>query len=304
MRESINILTAKIGKALAQLPHLPRALGLVWSVARGWTIAWIVLLIAQGVLPAALVYLTKLVVDGVVMTLKDGSVWSSVRGVLIKVLLLGVVMLLMEVARVAIGWIRTVQSELLKDHITNLIHNKSVAADLAFYEFPDYYDHLHRARGEASYRPLALLENLGSLFQNGITLVAMGVILIPLGPWLAFALIISTLPAFFIVVHYALAQYQWHLKTTPAERRARYYDWLLTSGDAAAELRLFGLGKYFQSGYQGLRENLRNERLGLARRRSLAELGASIVALLVTGGTLSWMVWRALHGQSVLVIWR
>ena len=103
-------------------------------------------------------------------------------------LLLGGVLLLMEVVRNAINWVRTVQAELLQDHITALIHEKSVTVDLAFYELSDYYDHLHRARTEARYRPVALLGNLGALLQNSITLVAMGAILIPLGPWLALAL--------------------------------------------------------------------------------------------------------------------
>src|SRR6266576_2954529 len=193
MSEHLQLLSAKLRKALAQLPNLPRALGLVWGVARPWTISWIVLLIVQGLLPIAVVYLTKLVVDGIVVTLKSSGDWPAVRGVLIKVAILGAVMLLIEVAHGAAGLIRSVQAELLQDHIHDLIHKKSAAADLAFYEFPDYFDHLHRARSEASYRPVALLENLGSLLQNGITLVAMGAVLIPLGPWLALALLVSAL---------------------------------------------------------------------------------------------------------------
>ena len=300
MSKNAQILSAKLHKALAQLPYLLRALGLVWQVARGWTIAWFALLAIQGLLPAATVYLTKLVVDGVVGTLKQGGSWPDVRAVLLLLAALAVVMLLMEVARGAIGWIRTVQAELLQDHITGLIHLKSAAADLAFYEFPDYYDHLHRARSEASYRPVALLENLGSLFQNGITLFAMGAILIPLGPWLSLALIISTLPAFFVVVRYALVQYQWRLRTTADDRRTWYYDWVLTAAEAAAELRLFGLAKHFQSAYQSLRRKLRRERLQLTRRQSLAELGASIIALLITGPALAWMVWKAMKGLVTL----
>jgi ATP-binding cassette subfamily B protein len=223
-----------------------------------------------------------------------------VRAVLILVALLAAIMLLMEVARSAIGWIRTVQAELLQDHINDLIHAKSVSADLAFYEFPDYYDHLHRARSEASYRPVALLENLGSLLQNSITLIAMGAILIPLGLWLSLALLVSTLPAFFVVVRYALVEYHWRLRTTADERRTWYYDRLMTAAEAAAELRLFGLGPHFQSAYQALRRRLRNERLQLLRRQSLAELGASVLALLITGAALTWMVWQATRGLVTL----
>jgi len=297
MFNSIKILSSKLRKALAQLPNLPRALDLVWSVARPWTIAWIVLLIVQGLLPAAVVYLTKLVVDGVVRA--SGS-WPAMRDVLLLVVLLGGTLLLMEVVRNAINWVRTVQTELLQDHIIALIHEKSVTVDLAFYELADYYDHLHRARTEARYRPVALLGNLGALLQNSVTLIAMGAILIPLGPWLAIALLLSTLPAFFVVVHYALAEYQWRQRTTTDDRRSWYYDWIMTTAEAAAEIRLFDLGKYFQSHHTDLRRKLRGERLDLMRRQSLAELAASLIALLIIGAAMLWMMWRALNGRVSL----
>lgn len=300
MFSSGKILGTKLRKALAQLPYLPRALNLVWEVAQPWTIAWIVLLIVQGLLPAATVYLTKLIVDGVVAAGKSGGSWTNVSRVLTFLLLLGGILLLMEVVRNSINWVRTVQAELLQDHITSLIQEKSVTADLAFYELSDYYDHLHRARAEARYRPVALLGNLGALLQHSITLIAMGAILIPLGPWLALALVLSTLPAFYVVIHYALAEYQWRQRTTGDERRAWYYDWIVTTAEAAAEIRLFGLGKHFQSNYKRLRERLRGERLQLTRRQGLAELGASLIALLIIGAALGWMVWKALHGLVTL----
>ncbi len=300
MFNSVAILSSKLRKALAQLPHLPRALALVWQVARPWTVTWIVLLIVQGLLPVATVYLTKLVVDSLIIAIRNEGSWAEMRDVLIRLLLLGGVLLLMEVVRNAINWVRTVQAELLQDHITALIHQKSVAVDLAFYELSDYYDHLHRARTEARYRPVALLGNLGALLQNSITLIAMGAILIPLGPWLAIALLLSTLPAFYVVVHYALAEYEWRKRTTTDDRRAWYYDWIMTTSEAAAEIRLFGLGKHFQSRYQNLRQRLRSERLRLTRRQGLAELAASLIALVIIGAALLLMMWRTLMGKFTL----
>jgi ATP-binding cassette subfamily B protein len=300
MSKSSRIFSAKFRKALAQLPNLPRALGLVWSVAKPWTIAWSALLVIQGLLPAATVYLTKLVVDAVLYATKAGALWPEVRKVLILVASLAGVMLLMELARSAINWIRTVQAELLQDHIHALIHEKSAGADLAFYEFPDYYDHLHRARTEATYRPVALLENLGSLLQNGITLLAMGAMLIPLGPWLSLALIISSLPAFYVVLRYAEVQYEWRQRMTADERRTWYYDWVLTAAEAAAEVRLFRLAQHFQSAYQNLRRRLRNERVRVARQQGVAELGAGVIALAIMGGSLAYMAWKAMRGLITL----
>jgi ATP-binding cassette subfamily B protein len=300
MPKSREILSSKVRKALAQLPYLPRALKLVWAVARPWTIIWVLLLIIQGLLPAAIVFLTKLFVDALVRALKIGGSWPEMQEAMLLVLLVGGVLLLMEVVRNAINWVRTVQAELLQDHITSLIHEKSVSVDLAFYELSDYYDHLHRARREARYRPVALLGNIGALLQNSITLVAMGAILIPLGPWLAVVLLLSTLPAFFVVVYYALAEYQWRQRTTTDERRAWYYDWIMTTAEAAAEIRLFGLGKYFQSSDKSLRGRLRDERLHLVRRQSVAELIASLIALVIMGAALGLMVWRTLMNVITL----
>jgi len=300
MRESTSILKQKLRKALGQLPLLPRGLALAWDAARPWTIAWLVLLLVEGLVPVGIVYFTKLLVDALVATIKNGAVWPQVRGVLILVALLGGLTLLAEVVRTAIGWIRTVQAELLQDHINDLIHAKSIAADLAFYEFPEYYDHLHRARSEATYRPVALLENVGSLLQNGVTMVAMGAVLVVLGPWLAVALLVSTLPALWVALHFNIVNYHWRQRVTADERRAWYYDRLLTQQEAAAELRLFALGDHFRSAYRALRTRTRNERIALSRRERIAELGAATLALIVTGTALGWIVWRTAHGRVTL----
>src|SRR5205823_8345928 len=132
------------------------------------------------------------------------------------------------------------------------------------------------------------------------TLAAMLAVLMPFGFWLPLALLISTLPAFYVVLRYAVRQYDWRLRTTEDERRSWYYDWLLTAGESAAKLRLFGFAHRFQSAYQSLRLRLRNERLQLAWNQSLAELEAGASALLITRATMAWMVWRAVRGLVTL----
>jgi len=209
-------------------------------------------------------------------------------------------MLLAELLRGASSYIRTVQSDLLKDHISGLVHRKSTEADLAFYELPEFYDHLHRAQSEASFRPVALLESLGTFVQHGITLVAMAAVLIPYGLWLPVVLFVSTLPAFYVVIHFSLRQHRWRQRTTADERKSWYYSWLLTTGETAAEIRLFDLGDYFQAAYQKIRKHLRGEARQLAKGQAVAELLAGGLAMLVTGATMTWMVWRASQGQATL----
>ncbi|MCI0648195.1 MAG: ABC transporter ATP-binding protein/permease [Chloroflexi bacterium] len=300
MFAKVKLALSRLRGAGEQLPYLPRALALVWTAARQWTLAWIVLLVVQGLLPGLSVSLTRVLVDSLVAGLGSGATRETLQPTLVLVALLAGILLLGELLRSLSGWIRTTQSELVRDYVSGLIHEKAAVLDLAFYDSPDYYDTLYRARIDAQSKPVALLESVGSLVQNTITLAVMAAVLLPYGVWLPLVLLLSTLPAFYVVLDYTVRQYQWRLRTTAGERRSWYYDYLLTARESAAELRLFGLSGHFRAAFQELRQRLRLERARLARDQGLAELAAGGLALLVTGLAMAWMVWRAVQGQATL----
>ncbi len=302
MEEAVNEQqTRRQRSALAgQLRSLRRALALVWRAAPRWTLAWFGLLLLQGVLPVAIVYLTRAVVDSVVEVLGVGASWSSIRPVLLPAAGMGGVLVLGELLAGLTSWVRTGQVEEVRDHVTELIQTKSAAVDLGFYESSDFYDHLHRARDHAIERPQALVEGLGGLLQNSVTLLAMGAVLVPFGVWLPLALLASTVPALYVVVRHGLRRHAWTVGTTPERRRADYYDGLLTWEESAAELRLFGLAGLFRDRFRSARSRLRKERLALEKRRAWAETGAGFFALLVTAAAVAWMLWQAARGTVTL----
>ncbi|HEY0736038.1 MAG TPA: ABC transporter ATP-binding protein, partial [Herpetosiphonaceae bacterium] len=254
--------------------------------------------IVQGLLPVLTVFLTRRLVDDVVAAVGAGA--QSLGPIAITAGLLVGGLLLSEVLQSVLEWVRAAQSELTRDRIAALVQAKSASVDLAFYESPDYHDHLHRARDEAGTRPLALLESLGNLLQNSITLVAMAAVLLPYAIWLPLALLASTLPALFVALRFDWRYHSWWQRTTVSRRWAEYYEWILSNAEGAAEVRLFGLGGHFRQAYQTLRRRLRDERLDLLRRQILARMGAGVVGVLIGGAALAWMLWRAILGQVTL----
>jgi ATP-binding cassette subfamily B protein len=289
-------LRAKLTKALRQLRDVPRALRLAWDAAPRWTALSAVFLAIQGLLPVATVWLSRSLVNSTIAALRSGGESRNVRSAVLSALLLGTVSLAGEALRSLSTWVRTNQGELVQDHILALVHRKSVEVDLAFYDSPDFFDRLHRARAEAYYRPLALIDSVANLAQNGITLAAMFFVLLSFGPWMPIALAAATIPALWVVLRYAVRQHELRLRTTGEDRRAWYYDWLLTSRETAAELRLFGLGASFRLAFDGVRAGLRKQRLSLAKSNALAEMAAGTAALTASGVSLGWMFWRALRG--------
>lgn len=262
--------------------------------------AWIGLLFLQGLLPAALVYLTKVLIDRTVEAIGGGLAWATIEPVLGPAVLMAGILLSREVLQAIQSWIQTAQSELVDDHLTAVVHEKSGTVDLAFYESPNYFDLMVQTTGQASQRLLSLLEGTGSLFQNTVTLLGVAGLLLPYGTWLPFLLLVSTVPAFWVVVKYRIRYHNWWKTTTERRRWATYFDTTLTHPYMAAELRLLALAKRFRTAYNASRQSLRNERLSLARREGLASFGAGLLGLLVVAGAMLWMLTRVLQGAGTL----
>lgn len=297
---SMLVYTAKRTRRLwKQLGNLPSTLALVWQAAPYWTTAWIALLVIQGLLPVLMVYLTRRFVDLLVVAVRTPS-WDSGRPAMIMAVALGVLVWATQLLDAIISWVRTAQAELIQDHIIKSVHDKSTSVDLAFYEVPEYYDHLHRARVDATYRPVAVLDNVGGLLQNGLTLAAMLAVLIPFGKILPIALLASTLPALFVALRWSERQHAWRQRTTPDERRIWYYDAMLTEGQNAAEIRAYSLAGLFAARYREIRGRLRSEKMMLAATQLKGEIVAGGFAFTVAGTVMLWMVWRTAQGLNTL----
>lgn len=197
-------------------------------------------------------------------------------------------------------WVSAAQAELVGDHVKALIHARAAEADFAFYESSDYHDQLEQVNGQASGRTLQLLGNVGSIAQAAVTFASIAVILLAYAWWLPLVLILSALPALSVVVRYNRIYHDWWKSSTARRRLAQYYDLMLTLDTAAAEVRLFSLGRHFRGQYNALRKGLREERLRLLRRQVVARLGAASLVLIITGLTMGWVGLRALRGLATL----
>ena len=258
------------------------------------------LLLLQGLLPGMTVYLTRQVVDSLVIVQGTGVSWHSAQILLVPAGLMGAVLVMQQLLSGVETWVNTAQSELIQDRVSDLIQQKSVAIDFASYESSEYYDRLERARDGAGERSLGLMTSVGSVVQNSITLLTMAAILIPYGLLLPVILVLSALPAFYILLRLKRQHYRWVQRTTTDQRWLLYYHLLLTNSAVAAEVRLFDYGDYIRATYQSLRQRLRREHLTLIRNQSVGRFGANLVAFCLSSSALVWVGWRMLAGLLTL----
>ena len=156
------------------------------------------MLVVLGILPGIIVYLTKHVIDSIVAAKNSNGDWTQVSQAIGFLGLMGAALVLTELLKNLSSLIRVAQSEVVNDHITNIIHEQAGKVDLAFYESSEYYDLMERAKGDSSSKPLALMESLGAIIQNSITMLALVAILLTYASWLTLVLFFAALPALYI----------------------------------------------------------------------------------------------------------
>src|SRR5437870_1185953 len=80
-----------------QALRLRRALLLVWQSSHRWTVASVVVLIVQGLLPLAALYVMKLTVDAVAAGVRAADKDAALHHVIVLVLVAGMIALLTAV---------------------------------------------------------------------------------------------------------------------------------------------------------------------------------------------------------------
>src|SRR5512140_3827202 len=244
-------------KRLLGALRLKRAVALVWQSARGWTVAGLVLMAVQGALPLASLYLTKVVVDAVAGGAKAAKPHAAFVHAVLLIALLGGVALASSLCRSVAGLVSEAQSQAATDHVADLLHEKSIAVDLAYYENSKYYDTLHQAQREASYRPAHVVNALGQAGLGAVSLAGMAGLLLSFHWAVAVVLLLAATPGTLVRLKSSNKLYRWYRYRTPDERRAWYLNSLLTTGEHAKELRLFGLGNLLRERFRDVRRALR-----------------------------------------------
>lgn len=280
--------------------YLLPTLRLVWQASPGWTVARSSLLVFQGLLPLAAIYLVKLIVDSISAGLNAADKVATFQNILPLLIAAAVVTLLITLCNSFSNLIQTAHALRITDHMQGIIHGKSIEADLEYYENARYYDIFKRAQQEASHRPAQILNRLAQVGQNTISLVAMVGLLLTLHPGIVGLLLFTAVPAALVKAKYSRVLYQWQRTRTPLERQSRYLGWLLTTDLFAKEIRLFNLGTFFSQWYSRLRQQLYQERVRITARSALANFCAQGITGLCVVTIYGFMVYQTVQNKLTL----
>ncbi len=281
------------GERISALRNVPAVLKIVWDSGPAVVIFGLVSRLFSSFLPVVLLWITKLIIDGIVRAVSthqpvQRGFWWLVAAEFSLAVLNSVL-------------IRTIDysDSLLADKYTRYVSirvmNHAASLDLMAYEDPVFYDRLERARVQATDR-LVMIQAIGRLVQQAITTITLSVSIMLFSPWLMLLLIAGVLPAFLGESHFALLGYAKNFRQTPMRRQLDYLRVLGGSKEAAKELKLFGLRNFLRDRFTGLSDEIYKENVALSRRKLIAGSLLSVVGTMGYYSAYVFVIWRTVAG--------
>ena len=199
-----------------------------------------------------------------------------------------------------LGLVRQLLGARLGIDINVTILEKALGLDLRFFEDPDFYDKLTRARREASSRPVALVTESFALVQNAITLIGYGALLVRFSGWAVAGLLVTTVPATLAEMRYSKIAFRVRNWRSPESRRLLYLEYVLANDEHAKEVKLFGIGPLLMKRYRTLAEQFYEEDRKLAVKRTWITHALSMLATVAFYGAYVAMALLAAAGALTL----
>jgi len=281
---------------------------LVWAVSPWMTAANLGLRLVRAVLPVAMLYIGKLIIDEVVRLAGAGFAFGEVEGWLASGELSTVAILLAAEFGFAIlsdtlGRAVALLDSLLGDLFTNETSVRLMAhaatLDLAHFEDADFYDKLERARRQTTGR-MVLMSQVFSQAQNIVTIFSFGVGLVVYAPWLILLLVLALVPAFLGEAHFNAQSYSLTYAWTPERRELDYLRYIGASDVTAKEVKVFGLNDFLTQRYHDLADAFYRANRSLAIRRAGWGAGLAAVGSLGYYAAYAVIVYRTVRGDFTI----
>jgi len=278
---------------LQALKNVPPVLKIVWESGRYVVALGLLFRIVVSLVPVSTAWVTGVIINNVKAIVDHKETLSS------HLWWLTALEFALAITGSILGRVIDYYDAVLADrymrHISIRVMDHASQLDLQSYEDPVYYDRLERARVQATDR-LGMIQSIGRLFQQTITVISLSVALVYFSPWLLLVLIVCLIPAFLGESHFAFLNYAKNFRQTPAKRELDYLRQVGGSKEAAKELKLFGLSRFLTDRFTSLSNGIFDENIALFRRRLTA---VSLLSMLSTAGyygAYAWAIWETVHG--------
>jgi ATP-binding cassette subfamily B protein len=255
---------------------------LVWQTYPGSFAGYALAIVFEGCMPLAMAWIIKLLFDALAQSLaKGGDIqWSY----LIELLIIQVILTIASQVIPAVQNYWNVElGRRLEQKITSIIYGKvNSFVGIAYFENPELHDTLRLAEQGAQQSTMGMLGGIRHIGQGIVTLISFLGVLLAFNPLLLGLVLLSALPKLYMQFKFGTQRFNMAFELSPQQREKYYYGHLISSSEAAKEIRLFNLGNFFLNRilrlYETIQKSERHQQLYELRWNLFLEILSSLIA--------------------------
>lgn len=267
------------------------AIGLAWRAGPRLLLIYVALAIVGGAVPVVVSWLTKVLLDQLASggVTPDVLTWLAI-GLGLVGLAIGT---LPHATRYVSGELERAVALLADDRLYAAVNR---FAGLGRFEDPVFLDRLRVAQLSGGVTPGRLVGGGLALLRGLITTAGFLASLIVISPLMAVAVVSSAAPMMVAELLLSRQRARLQMWLSPVSRREISYGELLTSVEAAKEVRLLGIGAFLRGRMRANRLAANREERRIAGRELVTQGALSLLATSIAGAGLLWAVRAAGSG--------
>ncbi|MFF5111352.1 ABC transporter ATP-binding protein [Streptosporangium sp. NPDC000509] len=267
------------------------AVRLSWQASPLFTAVFVTLTLATAPTPVVTAWLTKLVLDDITAGASPGTIAGKGIALAVTIVVTG---LIPHVTQYASREIERRVGLLAQER---LFVTAERFVGMARFEDPVFLNRMQMALQHGATTPGVMVSAVLSLVRSVVTGLGFLGSLTVIAPWLPAVILASVLPMLAVELSMARRRAGLSWRLSPIERREMFFRDLLTSAQAAKEIRLFAIGTYLRELMTAQRRLSNRENRLMDRREVSVQALIGLGSAAVSGGALLWAVLAAAGGR-------
>ncbi|WP_214319901.1 ABC transporter ATP-binding protein [Nonomuraea sediminis] len=270
--------------------RLRAAAALAWRAHPAAVVGSGITVLLMGLVPVVAAWLTKLVLDGLAAGQRPAELLPQ-----------GVALGVTGLAGAALPSVAEYAQEQLRRALQLLIQDRLFTAvnahpGLSRFENPAFHDRVRLAQEAGQNAPQRIVRSGLGIGQGAVTLAGFTAALAVLAPGMILVVALSAIPSVRAQLDLSRRRAGMMWGVSSRTRRQIFFANLLTSPDAAKEIRLFGLGDFLRARMLGELREVNDAEQALARRTLRTQGSLSLVGAVVAALGLLWAIISAASG--------
>lgn len=268
-----------------------RCVGMIFSFNRFYFVFSICLTIIQGIIPVFSLIIMQEILNG----LQERTM--LVNRLFLLVFFYIMVELINSVLSTINNYFTTKVSVNFAKNLTVQLLNKATDLELRDYENSEIHNIINRAQNEGNEKIITFVNSFFLILQQVVTIASYITVLISFKIWIIGIILIVPIIRYLYSLYVNRVQFNVQKARTTKARKAWYFSYLITSGNAYKEIKLFNLRDFFINRYKQLTDEIIAQDLSILKRYSIISFLIIVIDEFISGAVFLYIVYGGIIGM-------